>query len=243
MVEATLKKEAIDIVFEDDFLIAINKPNQLLVHHSHYSRNIEETSLAQMVREHCEMKIHPVHRLDRKTSGLVLFTKDPASCKAIQAQFIAQKVEKSYLALVRGHIIQNLVIETPLKNELSGEYQAAETHLKLIENVVFEKAVVPYPTARYSLVELSPKTGRTHQLRKHMNKIAHPIIGDPKHGNRHHNHAFQEWFGHSQLYLHARKLKFEHPVTSKSICLTATIPDFWQEDLIKLNFKSNLSII
>ena len=231
----------LDIIFEDDYLIAINKPNKLLVHHSHYSRNIRETSLAQLVRKYLNAKVHPLHRLDRKTSGLILFAKDVESCKTLQEQFFSNEVKKSYTALVRGHVTENLVIDSPIKNDDSGEYQEAESHLSPIQTIEYKKGVVPYPTSRYSMVKLSPITGRTHQLRKHMNKVAHPIIGDPKHGNRHHNHAFEEWFGHSNLYLHAHEIAFTHPQTSEKMMFSADFPDFWKRDLNELGFKTVLN--
>jgi tRNA pseudouridine65 synthase len=139
---------------------------------------------------------------------------------------------------VRGWPDEKMTINSPIKNDESGKYQTALTQLNLLESVTFEKAVVPYPTSRYSLVTLEPKTGRTHQLRKHMNKIAHPIIGDPKHGNRHHNHAFQDWFGNDKLFLHAQSISFEHPETHEKISVTAPLPTFWPQILSQLGFKT-----
>ena len=229
----------LSIIFEDDFILVVNKPVDLLVHHSHYSRNIRETSLAELVRAHCGHKIHPVHRIDRKTSGIVLFAKDPETTKRLQAQFETGIVKKTYTALVRGYIEDKGLIESPIKNDGTGIYQEAATSYTKIEQLEYLKPVEPYASSRYSLVNLSPITGRTHQLRKHMNKISHPIIGDPKHGNRHHNHAFEDWFGHSHLFLHARSLEIQHPSTKKML-FSADYPDFWRPALEELGFNANL---
>ncbi|MEO9533210.1 MAG: pseudouridine synthase [Crocinitomicaceae bacterium] len=230
----------LDILFEDEFLIAVNKPNKLLIHHSHYSRNIREISLAQLVRKHCGHKIHPIHRLDRKTSGIVLFAKSPEIATLLQNQFKNQTVEKKYAALIRGFVTESMSIDSPVKNKENNTYQTAETLLNPIATSEINRAVLPYSTARYSLVELIPKTGRTHQLRIHMNKIAHPIIGDPQYGNRHHNHAFIEWFGHDRLFLHAKSLRFEHPKRKERILIQANFPEFWQQNLSELNFTVSL---
>mgnify|MGYP000359285895 CR=1 FL=1 len=227
----------LEILHEDEDIIVVNKPNDLLVHHSYYSRNISEESLIQKVRAHLEAPAFLAHRLDRKTSGAIIVAKSKYIAGELQDQFVNQSINKTYIALVRGWTAESGIIDSPIKNDEKGIYQDAETSFKTIESVEFSKGVVPYPTSRYSLIELSPKTGRTHQLRKHMNKIAHPIIGDPKHGNRHHNHAFIDWFGHSRLYLHANQIEFEHPSTKKLVSFNAVAPTFWKYDLGKLGFS------
>ncbi|UKN02308.1 pseudouridine synthase [Paracrocinitomix mangrovi] len=217
------------IIYEDDNLIVVNKPANLLTHHSHYARNITEESLLQLLRKTFPIKLHPIHRLDRKTSGVLMVAKDVATAVYYQNQFTDQSITKEYNALVRGFVPDELTIDSPVKND-RGNYQEALTLLKCLQQTEVEMEVEPYPTARYSLVSLIPKTGRTHQLRKHMNKIAHPIIGDSKYGNRHHNHAFEAKFGHSRLYLHAKSITFEHP-TKGTFTAMADFPEFWERDL------------
>jgi tRNA pseudouridine65 synthase len=199
------------------------------VHHSHQARNLTETvSLVEWLRDTHQQVAFPVHRLDHKTSGIVLFCKDTQHVSAFQNLFDTQQIEKKYLALVRGHIFGEGIINSPVKNE-RGNYKAAETHYKSIEHYTLEIAVEPYPTSRYSLIEFTPKTGRTHQLRIHANKLAHPIIGDPKHGNRHHNHMFEEQLQLPNLFLHAHRLSFIHPFTQERIFLEAPLPEFWEQ--------------
>ena len=226
------------IIYEDEQLIVLNKPNNLLVHHSRYARNIREKSLAQLVRKHVNGKVFPAHRLDRKTSGIIVFAKQKDVAHFIQKQFEGAKVKKRYLALVRGFVEDSGVIDTPIKDEKRRSKEAL-TSYKLIEQSEVDIAVEPYPTARFSLIELSPKTGRTHQLRKHMNKISHPIIGDTKYGNRHHNRMFDEKFGHSLMYLHAKSIEFEHPNLG-AVSYEAPLPSHWLNDLTELGFSENL---
>lgn len=219
----------LQIVYEDNHCFVVNKPSNLLVHHSHFARNIEETSLVDLVRLQLEMpEASPVHRLDRKTSGLLLFVKQVEFAPAFNALFDEQQIQKTYWALMRGHLPENGSVESPVKNE-RGNYREALTHYRCLKQVERDFDIPPYPQQRYSLVELEPKTGRYHQLRIHANKIGHPIINDPKHGNRHHNHYFEEVLGISELFLHARKLTFTHPYTEERCALEAELPAFWTD--------------
>jgi len=226
----------IPIIYTDDAILVVNKPNNLLVHHSYYARNIEETSLVQLLKESHGQAIYPVHRLDRKTSGILIFAKSPEIVTVLQQQFDSQsplgkEFEKVYYALVRGFTPPYGTIDSPIKKDESEVYQDALTQYKTIASTEIPFAVEPYSTARYSLVKLEPKTGRFHQLRKHMNKIAHPIIGDPKHGNRHHNHFFINQFNNDNLFLHAAKISFIHPVSGEKLSFSADFPEFWGDIL------------
>lgn len=220
------------IVFEDDFCLIVNKPSNLLVHHSYYARNIEEDSLAEILRNQ-GITSFPVHRLDRKTSGLILFAKKKEDVSVFQALFEENKIEKKYLALLRGHLSENGIIDSPVKND-RGNYKEAETHFTCIKQIELAIPVPPYETSRYSLVEFTPKTGRMHQLRIHANKIAHPIIGDPKYGNRHHNHMFIAKFGIDKLFLHAKSLEFIHPFTKENLKIEVDVPEFWNLILVPI---------
>ena len=216
----------IEIVYEDDYCIVVNKPNNLLVHHSYFSRNIEEDSLVQLLKLQGYETPIPVHRLDRKTSGLLLLAKGTEYVKPFQELFDSQNISKKYIALVRGFVEGEGVIDSPVKND-RGNYKEALTHYKGLNSIEIAIPVEPYATARYSYVEFEPKTGRMHQLRIHANKISHPIIGDHKYGNRHHNRMFEEQLGLPNLFLHAFFLKFNHPFLDIEIQLEAGKPNFW----------------
>ena len=220
------------MVYEDDFCFVVNKPNNVVVHHSKYAGQLDEMSLVELLRlEGYETPI-PVHRLDRKTSGLILFVKDATNARKFQQLFDGQLIQKEYRALLRGHLPVAGIIDTPVKNE-RGNHKEALTEFCCLEHFIRDYSIPPYEQQRYSLVEFVPKTGRMHQLRIHANKIAHPIINDPKYGNRHHNHYFQEVLGIPFLFLHAQKLAFKHPFTSDLVTIEAPLPDFWQEFLNK----------
>lgn len=218
----------IEIIYEDDYCIVVNKPNNLLVHHSYFSRNIEEDSLVQLLKLQGYESPIPIHRLDRKTSGLLLLAKDKQFVKSFQELFESQDISKKYIALVRGHVLKNGVIDSPVKNE-RGNYKEALTLFNCVEHVELNIPVEPYPTSRYSYIEFEPKTGRMHQLRIHANKISHPIIGDHKYGNRHHNRMFEERLGLPNLFLHAFELKFRHPFLKIDLILNAEKPVFWNK--------------
>ena len=229
----------IDILYDDDFCIIVNKPNNVLVHHSYYARNIKDDSLLQVLRQQfVNQNFYPVHRLDRKTSGLILLAKHKNDVSKFQALFDKNLITKKYKALVRGHTDLNGIIDTPIKNNETGIYKDALTDYKTLQHFEINIPVAPYSTSRYSLIELEPKTGRTHQIRKHLNKIAHPIIGDHKYGNRHHNQMFEREFNIDKLFLHAFSLEFNHPILLQNIKLSVPLPVFWTSTINHFNAKS-----
>ncbi len=219
----------IEIIYEDQYFICVNKPNNMVVHHAKYSRNvIEETSLLQLLEEQYHHKFYPIHRLDRKTSGIILLAKDTQYVSEFQKLFTDNSIEKIYLGIVRGHSPELTIIDSPVKGRDSKVYKDAETQLETLSNIVLDIPVKPYDTSRYSLVKLTPKTGRLHQLRIHMNKISHPLIGDPKYGDKNHNMMFEEHFNCKNLFLHSYELEFIHPFTDKPLKLQANCPKDWE---------------
>lgn len=220
----------VKVVFEDEHCLVVSKPNNLIVHHSYYARNIEETSLTDLIREQGWEEACPVHRLDRKTSGLILFAKKAEWVVDFQQLFESGIIEKKYLALLRGHLEEEGVIDSPVKND-GGNYKEAKTVFRCVEQFERDYIIPPYEKQRYSLVEMTPITGRMHQLRIHANKIAHPIINDPKYGNRHHNHYFQNELGIEELFLHAHSLVFKQPFTEELVSIREPLPDFWNRFL------------
>lgn len=199
----------------------------MLVHHSHYARNITTPSLVELLKRQTGEACYPVHRLDHKTSGLILMARSVQEVSAFQELFASEHLRKYYRALLRGFAPDEGVIDSPVKND-RGNYREALTEFRTIQRFELDYPVPPYATARYSLVEFTLHTGRKHQLRIHANKISHPIIGDPKHGNRHHNHFFSQQLELPDLFLHAERLEFRHPFTSDEVSVTAPFPDFWQ---------------
>ena len=200
----------LELVYRDEHLVAINKPAGLLVHRSHLDRY--ETRFAlQMLRDQIGQRVYPVHRLDKPTSGILLFALSPDIARQLSLLFEQRQVHKQYLAVVRGHCPEQGEIDHPLKEQRDKiadarmrddkPAQEATTCFRRLATVELPGAVDRYPQTRYSLVQLSPLTGRRHQLRRHMKHIGHPIIGDAKHGKGVHNRFMAAQYGCDRLLL------------------------------------------
>ncbi|MCK5814190.1 MAG: tRNA pseudouridine(65) synthase TruC, partial [Cocleimonas sp.] len=200
----------LEILYQDDYLVAINKPSGLLVHRSMIDRH-EIAFAIQQTRDQIGQYVYPVHRLDKPTSGVLLFALDSNIARKITQQFTQREVQKHYLAIVRGYSLEKGMIDYALKEQLdkmtdakvlqNKEAQDAVTHYKRQAMVELPFAVGRYATARYSFMGLSPKTGRKHQLRRHMKHIFHPIVGDTSHGDGKQNTFFREYFDCHRLLL------------------------------------------
>jgi len=160
----------------------------------------------QMVRNHVGKRVYPAHRLDRKTSGVLLFTKSKDCNSEVQQMFMNREIAKSYLAIVRGYVKGDGVVDYAITH--NEKEQNAITAFKLLEHFELNLPFNNFPTSRYSLLKLVPETGRFHQLRKHMAHIFHPIIGDRPHGCNKQNRLWKENFNMNTMLLHARNLTF-----------------------------------
>ncbi len=236
--------ESLPIVYRDDTLIAVHKPAGLLVHRSVLDRH--ETRFAlQMLRDQIGQLVHPVHRIDKGTSGLLLFALDREVGRLLSGQFERGEVEKRYIAVVRGHPAASGEIDHPLAR-MADEHagiaanalpQPARTRFRRLATVELPHRVDRYPTSRYALVELQPLTGRWHQLRRHMKHIAHPIIGDATHGKGRHNRLFQQLFGHPRLLLAAIGMRLVHPASGQALQLQAGLADDFAEVIGRLGWS------
>lgn len=224
--------ELLPIIYRDEHLVVINKPSGLLVHRSEIDRH--ETRFAmQLIRDQLGQQVFPVHRLDKPTAGVLVFALSAEIAKAMGDIFFRHALEKTYLALVRGHAPASIIVDHPLTEELDKytdkkarsdkPAQAAVTEFKTLTTIELPLSVDRYPSTRYSLVECKPKTGRKHQIRRHLKHISHPIIGDAKHGKGIHNRFFQEQFNCAGLMLAATELHFHHPVTKAPLKLIAPL--------------------
>jgi len=230
----------LQVIFEDEYCICVSKPNDIVVHHAKHSRNVaDENSLLQLLEEKFNHKFYPIHRLDRRTSGIILLAKETKYVASFQELFTKNEIEKTYLGVVRGFSPESKIIDSPVKGRDANVYKEAETHLKTLQQITLEIPVKPYDSSRYSLVALKPQTGRLHQLRIHMNKISHPLIGDNKYGDKNHNVMFIDNFNWDTLFLHAFSLEFKHPFTNKQLLLKTDLPNNWQELLNKFNWIVN----
>lgn len=233
---------SLQVLFEDEHILCVSKPNNMLVHHAHHSRNVaDEVSLLQFIETENGYKTYPIHRLDRKTSGIILLAKDKGYVSRFQELFTNNEIEKTYFGIVRGFSPDTKIINSPVKGRDANVHKEALTHLKTLANILLEIPVKPYDSSRYSLIEMKPKTGRMHQLRVHCNKISHPLIGDPKYGDKNHNTMFEEKLGLHNLFLHAGKLEFIHPFSAEKLVLKASFPKEWISAFEKFNWKNPLN--
>lgn len=218
---------ALELIYEDAQYVAINKPNGLLVHRTRIAEEKKEFAL-QLLRDQLGYRLYPVHRLDRGTSGVLLFAKSPEAATPVMQAFAERQPDKTYLAIVRGYAPESGTIDSPIrpdKDHQHKEAQAAVTHFTRLAIVELPIPVGPYATARYSLVKIKPETGRMHQIRKHFAHLRHYIVGDKKHGDWRHNRMFLEQLNSPYLLLHAAALTFKQPFTNQSVTIKAQVPE------------------
>lgn len=197
-------QNALEIIYQDEHVVVVNKPHGLLMHRSKMARDAK-TSVLKILRAQTGLHLYTVHRLDRKTSGLVVIALDPETQSFLNEQFRERKVSKSYQAVVRGYTDEEGIIDYAIKNE-KGVVKDAITRYKTLQHYDCPWPSGNHPTSRYSLVELYPETGRYHQLRMHMAHIFHPIIGDRPHGCNKQNRLWKELHGMNTMLLHANRL-------------------------------------
>ena len=207
-----IEQKPIDIIYEDAFLLAINKVSGISVHRG-LDRSPE--TLVDLVKAHLGTDVvFPVNRLDRPTSGIVIFAKDSETAKVLQAT----PATKKYLALVRGICPESGRIDHPVPKDESAVKVYAVTDFRRISFAEIEPRSV-------SLVEVVPVTGRFHQIRRHLNHINHPIIGDTTYGKASLNIAFRERYGIGRLALHAFSFETAHPATKIPLIINAPLPE------------------
>jgi tRNA pseudouridine65 synthase len=211
--------EQLPILYRDEHYIAIDKPPGLLVHRTRIADG--DRFALQMLRDQIGQWVYPVHRLDRPTSGVLVFGLSSDAARALVRLFERREVEKSYLAVVRGYPDEQGHIDHPLLEEGASERQQAITDYRRLAQVELPIAVGRYPTARYSLLEVRPLTGRMRQIRKHMKHIFHPIVGDTSHGDGRHNQMFRDRFDCHRLLLQAKRLDFVHPYLKEPLSIRA----------------------
>jgi tRNA pseudouridine65 synthase len=225
----------LDILYQDDHLIAVNKPSGLLVHPSWIAPRKSPNLVYSLKRYFRGAPVYTIHRLDRATSGVILFAKDKETAKALNQQFLDKTVKKTYLCVTRGFTPESGVIdyalkpifdkkESPLADPDKPPKDAVSAYRRL-GTVELPIPISKYPVARYSLVEVKPETGRKHQIRRHMKHIFHPLVGDTKHGEGRHNRLFREHFDSHRLLLMATELTFTHPVTQASVTVKAPVTE------------------
>ena len=200
----------IPILYEDDHFLFVDKPAGMLVHRG-WGR--DDRPLLQRLRDQIGAWVNPVHRIDRATSGIVLFAKSSADARLVQTEFESGRVEKRYLALCRGTDTSIGRVDHPLMTDTGDEKKPAITDFRML-----------CVSGRYGLVEAFPRTGRPHQIRRHLKHLSHPIIGDVRYGKGEHNRLFRDRHGFHRLALHAAGLSLVHPRTGAPLAIRAPLP-------------------
>lgn len=223
------------ILYQDSHYIAVDKPAGMLVHRT---RIAEEGEYAlQRLRDQIGQHVFTVHRLDRPTTGVLLFALDSDAARHIALQFENRTIEKHYLAVVRGYTEEYGIIDYPLREEPHKPHQEAITSYRRLATVELDIPVGRYPSARYSLIEVIPRSGRLHQIRKHMHHIFHPIVGDTTHGEGRHNRLFRDHFDSQRLLLFASRLCFTNPYSGARICVDAPLDETIQRLFARLGWQ------
>jgi len=236
----------LEILYQDEYLVVINKPTGLLVHKSMIDKH-EIYFAMKMIRNQIGEWVYPVHRLDKATSGVLLFALDSHTAKLLSEQFSSHLIEKTYIAIARGYVDNDGFIDHGLSVKLdkisdkdastNKEHQEAQTAFRCLGQVEIDAAVGRYDKTRYSLVELKPLTGRKHQLRRHMKHINHHLLGDTKYGRGEHNKFVRERYGMHRLLLHAIELKIKHPYSEEILAFRAPLDELFVKMLKEFNFS------
>lgn len=203
-------KQALPVLAQGERWVVIAKPSGMVLHPSHYAGQFRDT-VVQVAAAQFGRPVHAVHRLDAATSGTLLLAFDAETVAALARQFLERKVEKRYLAVVRGWPAPEAGrIEHALEDE-KGRRQEATSHYRVLALAEFPWPTQRFPQARYALVEVRPEHGRRHQIRRHLKHLSHPLIGDSRYGKGEHNRLFRMHLSSHRLLLHAAGLVFDAP--------------------------------
>ncbi len=243
-----IMKDELCVLYRDDHFLAVNKPAGMLVHRSDLDRH-ETVFALQLARDLAGCRVYPVHRLDRPTSGVLLFALSPEAARLGAEAFQSDRVSKVYLAIVRGIADEEAVIDYPLRAipdryEENGDgeesLREAVTAFRRLATVELPFPVGNFPTARYSLLEVSLSTGRRHQIRRHLKHVFHPIIGDTTYGDGRHNRLFRSELGCGRLLLHAAAYSFRHPWSGDAVTITAPLDDAFAAVMRRLCWEGKI---
>jgi tRNA pseudouridine65 synthase len=213
------------IVYQDEHLLVLYKPPRYYVHppENKYARQkVGRNTCLHWLSDHHNLTASPIHRLDYPTEGLVIFGLQLHATQVLNQMMREKQIYKQYDAIVRGWLEDDYgSIDLPLELDSTGELAPCQTLYSTVQRIELPYSVhSQFQTTRYSWLTLELKTGRWHQIRRHMNRVSHPVIGDREHGDSHHNRFFRDQLGINGLCLRAKRLKFTHPIENKVIDLT-----------------------
>ncbi len=233
------------IVYQDEYFFVIDKPAGYFVHPPERSAfpTPPEKICLYALREKFRQPVFPVHRLDAPTSGLVIFAFDKEATRGLSKLFADREMQKTYQAVARGHTALEGLIELPLKIAGFADPIDARTRYTTLKHIELPVSVgKKYSSARYSLVQVHPETGRWHQIRRHFDQIAHPLLGDIEHGDSHHNRFFRDDLKIPGLCLRATALSFRHPWSQQQLEIQAPDCENWQKIEALFQIGGNLKL-
>jgi len=215
----------ITILYADDDIVVIDKPPAMLTHANSFDRH--SPTVVMVLGSRLGARVHNVHRLDRMTTGAMVLARHSTAAGELSRQFREREVDKRYLALVRGHLDDAGTVELPIAGRSAGDAQQAITDYRTLDRGRVSEPIGRYGEAWFSLVELSLHTGRSHQARRHLHRINHPVIGDNKHGDREYNRWAWKRLGERYLFLRAVALRFAHPSSAEPVEIRMELTDPW----------------
>ena len=240
-----MSSDQLEIIYQDEYLVAVNKPSGLLVHPTIIDRH-EKRSAMQVLRNQLGERVYIVHRLDKGTSGVLLFAMSADAAKKCADEFKRNEVAKSYLAVVRGYTESQGTIDSPLeeipdkifdkKTRAGKAPKPALTEYFNLATAELPVEISRYPSSRFSLLEVRPKTGRMHQIRRHLQRIHHPVIGDSKHGDHRYNRYFRENWNTQRMLLAATELTLYHPYLKTRLKVVAPLDDEFKSVLDRFSW-------
>lgn len=221
----------LSLLHVDDHLVVVDKPAGIAVHRSNLV-GADDDYVIDRLRRQVPGSLHLAHRLDRATSGVLLVARSAEMAAELGRQLMARKVDKSYLAVVRGWPAEEGTIDHPLTGaSLKGEPKEARTHWRRLATVELPIEMGRYPQQRYALLDVEPETGRYQQIRRHFAHASHHLVGDTTHGRGDHNRLFRMHYGVHRLLLHAWQLRFAHPADGRAMTVTAPVDASWVKAL------------
>lgn len=224
---------ALPVLYSDDDVLVLHKPSGLAVHRG---ASREPVTVVDLLRADGMLSVHLAHRLDRGTSGALVVARHASAARALSAAFANGEVQKEYLALARGEVPASITVDHPVPVDEGAERAPAITDVERLAVVVVNSS--PLRERRYSLVRARPRSGRFHQVRRHLKHLGHPLIGDTTYGRSEHNHLCAERFGIQRLALHASSVTFPQPTTGRPISVVAPVPEDLALPLARMGFGS-----
>ncbi len=223
-----------EILYQDSSILILYKPSTWFVHppeNPRFRRGLKRRTCVQWLLDQHQIRAFPAHRIDAGTNGLLVFGQTKEAVAHLNAQFKNHEIDKTYHAVVRGWMKEKEgLINLDLELDSTGQLVSCETFYKTMSEIELPFQVTPpFSTTRYSWLQVKPRTGRWHQIRRHMNRVSHPVIGDREHGDSHHNRFFRDHLKIDGLCLSAVRLEFTHPQTLERVIFESPVSDKWSQ--------------